>query len=277
MARNLIRVFAAAAAWTLAAAGPTSRRPLVWGVDLGNDNIVMSVASRNGVDVVTNDVSGRQTPSAVYFAGNHRLIGEHTTGHAGGNPCNLVHHVKSLLMDGDEPDEDKDGPEDGDGNHDGKDDHGSVSRYRSPQATDAPAAIDSSGDASSPSTSTAVEPKFFCETRRGGGGGDGGPRLAVVRHMGQELELGASEVISYLLRHCAELVTREAAGAVRKGEEATATAGATATTTTTTATSCVVASVPSFFSLRQRRAVLDAATIAGVPMPLVVDQGTAVA
>ncbi|CAN0432839.1 unnamed protein product, partial [Scytosiphon promiscuus] len=57
----------------------------------------MAAVGRNGVDVVNNDVSGRQTPSAVYFAGDHRLIGEHTTGHAGANPQNLVHHIKSLL------------------------------------------------------------------------------------------------------------------------------------------------------------------------------------
>ncbi|CAM9291559.1 unnamed protein product [Scytosiphon promiscuus] len=96
--------------------------------------------------------------------------------------------------------------------------------------------------------------------------------------MGQELELGASEVISYLFRHCAEVVAREAtAGEAREGGGATTTAAAAGGAGATATTSCVVASVPSFFSLRQRRAVLDAASIAGVPMPLVVDQGTAVA
>eukprot|EP00903_Cladosiphon_okamuranus_P006417 g6281.t1 len=213
----------------------------------------MAVASRNGVDVVTNEVSGRQTPSAVYFAGNHRLIGEHTTGHAGGDPTNLVHHLKSMLggegaQGGEEPDE-----------------------------------LDASGGSrgssgSSPATATAAEPMFFCETRRGdevfssssssssSSSGQSAGLRAVVRHMGQPLELGASEVVSYLLRHCAGVVTREAAGR----EEA-------APSSPSSPSSCVVASVPSYFSLRQKRAVLDAASIAGVAMPMVIDEGTAVA
>lgn len=228
-------------------------------------NSVMAVASRNGVDVVTNDVSGRQTPSAVYFAGNHRLTGEHTTGHAGGNPRNLVHHLKSLLTDGDKAEE-KDVQTDGVGEDGDKNGRSSVSGDSSPHATAAGTTDSSDMRSSTSATTTAVEPKFFCETRRGGQDGRG-PRRAVVRHMGQELELEASEVISYLLRHCAEVVAREATAGIQEGNEST----------TIASSSCVVASVPSFFSLRQRRAVLDAASIAGVPMPLVVDQGTAVA
>lgn len=203
----------------------------------------MAVASRNGVDVVANEVSGRQTPSAVYFAGNHRLIGEHTTGHTGGDPSNLVHRLKSLL-----------GGEGGQGVE--GEEYGQVDG-------------DNGGSGGSSSTTEAAEPTFFCETRRGDEGVSSGQSAglrAVVRHMGQKLELGASEVISYLLRHCAGVVTREVAG--RDGEAASLSASPS---------SCVVASVPSYFSLRQKRAVLDAASIAGVPMSMVIDEGTAVA
>lgn len=207
----------------------------------------MAVASRNGVDVVTNEVSGRQTPSAVYFAGNHRLIGEHTTGHAGGDPTNLVHHLKSMLggegaQGGEELDE-----------------------------LDASSRGSRGSSGSSSTIAAAAEPTFFCETRRGDEGvssssGQSAGLRAVVRHMGQPLELGASEVVSYVLRHCAGVVTREVAGR----EEA-------ASSSPTPPSSCVVASVPSSFSLRQKRAVLDAASIAGVAMPMVIDEGTAVA
>ncbi|CAM9786969.1 unnamed protein product [Ectocarpus sp. 4 AP-2014] len=86
--------------------------------------------------------------------------------------------------------------------------------------------------------------------------------------MGRELELGGSEVVSYLLRHCAGVVARDTAG---KGD------GPGAATASSPSSSCVVASVPSYFSLRQKRAVLDAASIAGVAMPMVMDEGTAVA
>lgn len=85
--------------------------------------------------------------------------------------------------------------------------------------------------------------------------------------MGEELELTASEAIAYLLRHCAEVVVREAGGRTGGGEgggeQGAVVAAAPAVS------SCVVASVPSYFSLRQKRAVLDAASIAGVPMPMV--------
>ncbi|CAM9627860.1 unnamed protein product, partial [Ectocarpus fasciculatus] len=278
MARKLAAALVTAAAWTsaaAAAAGPAGRRPLVWGLDLGNDNIVMAVASRTGVDVVANDVSGRQTPTAVYFAGDHRLIGEHTTGHAGGDPTNLVHHLKSLLSssngDGGKPDEDDAGS------------NGSSSSSDGSSSSSPSNAASSDSCRSSTSSITTVEPGFFCETRGGRGdgtaagpvegtGGGGGLR-AVVRHMGRELELGGSEVVSYLLRHCAGVVARDTAG---KGDGPAAAATATASSSSPPS-SCVVASVPSYFSLRQKRAVLDAASIAGVPMPMVMDEGTAVA
>lgn len=220
----------------------------------GASSSVMAVASRTGVDVVTNDVSGRQTPSAVYFAGNHRLLGEHTSGHAGGDPSNLVHRLKSLL--GGEG-ENSEGGEEG-----------------------LPISSSSSNSSRRGGDSTSeTEPTFFCETRRGADGdfpssGRQSTGLRpVVRHMGQRAEFSASEVVSYLLQHCAGVVARDASSPAGKG----AAAAATTPPLSPSASSCVVASVPSYFSLRQKRAVLDAASIAGVPMPRVIDEGTAVA
>ena len=215
----------------------------------------MAVASRNGVDVLTNDVSNRQTPSAVYFAGDHRLIGENSLGHAGRNPRNLVSQVKRLLG----------GDDDDDNNaaRDGRDRRPSVDlgrqndqRQRSPLAGGGEAEGGTNGDVIRPSatfsTSTAIsEPWFFCETRRGENSFGDIELKAIVRHMGKELRLTAREVVAYLIQHCSDMVTRAAGG-----DEAAA-------------TSCVVASVPSHFSMRQRRAVMDAARIAGVPMPRV--------
>ena len=255
----------------------------------------MAAVSRNGVDVVTNDVSGRQTPSAVYFAGDHRLVGEHTTGHAGGNPRNLVHHIKSLLEEGVRgvpgDDDDDDRPASG-GRSSGRDErdasdaqeqgqhqhqqppHGQQAQRRKPEQhqkpvvneqerprkNDVAGAVDNDGNKSA----------FFCETRLSEDDAGRSGLLAVVQHMGEELELSPSDVIAYLLRHCAEVVARETGGAA--GVEAAAAAAAAergAAAVALSAQSCVVASVPSYFSLRQKRAVLDAAHIVGVPMPMV--------
>lgn len=220
------------------------------------------------MDVITNDVGGRQTPSAIYFAGDHRLIGENSLGHARSNPCNLVNQVKRLLGGGEEEDDvrkehapllsgDGYGPD-------------SPSEQRKPeqepeeqQSRSLAAASDGVG------WNVAGEDLGFSPTHSPSRGGISGSRQfdeiqreedasvlqglqAVLRHRGEELRLSASEVVAYLLRHCADMVKRSA-----KGDEVAITS------------SCVVASVPSYFSMRQRRAVLDAASIVGVTMPLV--------
>ncbi|KAK8159327.1 putative heat shock protein Hsp88 [Phyllosticta citrichinensis] len=48
----------------------------VVGVDLGTLNTVIAVARNRGVDVITNEVSNRQTPSLVGFGPRQRYIGE---------------------------------------------------------------------------------------------------------------------------------------------------------------------------------------------------------
>ena len=126
----------------------------------------------------------------------------------------------------------------------------------------------------SPASPSIPEPTFFCETRVSEDDAGRPGLLAVVQHMGEELELSASDAIAYLLRHCAEVLARETGGSGgATGAEAAAAAAAAAergaASVATSAQSCVVASVPSYFSLRRKRAVLDAARIVGVPMPMV--------
>ncbi|KAF2791973.1 heat shock protein 70 [Melanomma pulvis-pyrius CBS 109.77] len=48
----------------------------VMGVDLGTLNSVIAVARNRGVDVITNEVSNRATPSLVGFGPKSRYIGE---------------------------------------------------------------------------------------------------------------------------------------------------------------------------------------------------------
>jgi len=48
----------------------------VVGIDLGNLNTVIAVARNRGVDVITNEVSNRATPSLVSFGPKTRYLGE---------------------------------------------------------------------------------------------------------------------------------------------------------------------------------------------------------
>jgi len=48
----------------------------VVGLDFGTQNAVIAVARNKGVDVITNEVSNRATPSLVSFGPKSRYIGE---------------------------------------------------------------------------------------------------------------------------------------------------------------------------------------------------------
>lgn len=268
-----------------------------------NNDSVMAVASRNGVDVVANDVSGRQTPSAIFFAGDHRLIGEHSTGHAGSNPRNLVNRVKDLLEDrrsssalppsslplsssskplkfagavrgtGDSAMAGATAVKGSIGRERDEDEGGNKASDVVARGEDAEAAGAEEDEDVPPSEMGAGEEgdggdAFFCETRSPEDADHAG-RVAIVKHLGEQLELSASETIAYLLGHCSEVVGREGGG--RAAEAGGAGAGVGVGERASAVSSCVVASVPSHFTLRQRRAILDAASIAGVPMPMVRD------
>lgn len=209
------------------------------------------------MDVITNDVGGRQTPSAIYFAGDHRLIGENSLGYAGSN---LVNQVKRLLGGGEEDDLRKEHvlSLSGDGlRPDSPSEQQKPDQHLEEQQT-RPLAAASDGVGrnvaamNSPLRRGISGSGQFDEILREEDASGWQGLQAVVRHRGEELRLSASEVVAYLLRHCTDMVKRSA-----KGDGVTM------------ASSCVVASVPSYFSIRQRRAVLDAANIAGVTMPLV--------
>ena len=48
----------------------------VVGLDLGSFKSVIAAARNRGIDILTNEVSNRFTPSVVGFLGNRRLLGE---------------------------------------------------------------------------------------------------------------------------------------------------------------------------------------------------------
>ncbi|KAK1305389.1 Heat shock 70 kDa protein 16 [Acorus calamus] len=71
----------------------------VIGIDIGNDNCVIAVARQRGIDIVLNDESKRETPSAVSFADKNRLLGSSASASASAarNPRSSISHLKRLL------------------------------------------------------------------------------------------------------------------------------------------------------------------------------------
>ncbi|KAI9730276.1 MAG: adenyl-nucleotide exchange factor sse1 [Cirrosporium novae-zelandiae] len=68
----------------------------VVGVDLGNLNTVIAVARNRGVDVITNEISNRATPSLVGFGPKNRYIGEAAKTQEVSNLKNTVGSLKRL-------------------------------------------------------------------------------------------------------------------------------------------------------------------------------------
>ncbi|KAL9613457.1 MAG: hypothetical protein Q9167_002002 [Letrouitia subvulpina] len=68
----------------------------VVGVDFGNQNTVIAVARNRGVDVITNEVSNRATPSLVGFGPKSRYIGETAKTQEISNLKNTVSSLKRL-------------------------------------------------------------------------------------------------------------------------------------------------------------------------------------
>ena len=46
------------------------------GIDLGSQNCVISAFNKTGLEVLTNDLSNRATPTVISFTNKQRLIGE---------------------------------------------------------------------------------------------------------------------------------------------------------------------------------------------------------
>lgn len=77
----------------------------VVGIDFGNSSCVIAVAQKGGIDVITNDVSNRQTPCMVAFGERERYLGESASTQHLRNIKNTINNFKRLLgRKYDEPD-----------------------------------------------------------------------------------------------------------------------------------------------------------------------------
>lgn len=67
------------------------------GIDFGNKGSVVAIARRGGIDICTNEVSNRSTPSMVSFQGDERHVGEAAASIAAQNHRNTVGGLQRLL------------------------------------------------------------------------------------------------------------------------------------------------------------------------------------
>ncbi|KAL2475601.1 Heat shock 70 kDa protein 16 [Abeliophyllum distichum] len=67
------------------------------GFDIGNENCVIGAAKHNGIDVLLNDESKRETPSVVSFGEKQRFIGSAGAASATMNPKSTISQVKRLI------------------------------------------------------------------------------------------------------------------------------------------------------------------------------------
>ncbi|KAL2495388.1 Heat shock 70 kDa protein 16 [Forsythia ovata] len=67
------------------------------GFDIGNENCVIGAAKHNGIDVLLNDESNRETPSVVSFGEKQRFIGSAGAASATMNPKSTISQVKRLI------------------------------------------------------------------------------------------------------------------------------------------------------------------------------------
>lgn len=68
----------------------------VVGIDFGNVQCVIAVARNRGIDVITNEVSNRSTPSLVSFGTKQRYLGESAKTQEISNFKNTVGSFKRL-------------------------------------------------------------------------------------------------------------------------------------------------------------------------------------
>ena len=68
------------------------------GIDLGTTHSCVGVYKKNGlVDIISNEVSSKTTPSYVSFTDDERYIGNTAKDMVGRNPKNTVYDVKRLM------------------------------------------------------------------------------------------------------------------------------------------------------------------------------------
>ncbi|OIR57832.1 MAG: heat shock protein Hsp88 [Amphiamblys sp. WSBS2006] len=67
------------------------------GIDLGNQNTVVSAAKNKGIDTITNELSNRLTPTIIAFDKKKRLSGDDAKLQEARNQKNTISHFKRLL------------------------------------------------------------------------------------------------------------------------------------------------------------------------------------
>ncbi|KAI6812621.1 Heat shock protein hsp88, partial [Hortaea werneckii] len=175
----------------------------VVGLDFGTQNAVIAVARNKGVDVVTNEVSNRATPSMVSFSPRCRFLGEGAKTQEVSNMKNTVASLTRLAG-------------------------------RSLQDPD-----------------VAIEQEYVSAPLVDVNGQVG----AEVNYLGKKEKFTAAQL-------CAMFLTR---------------AKQTATAELRLPVNDMVISVPAWYSDQQRRAILDAAEIAGIKVLRLINETTATA
>lgn len=69
----------------------------VVGLDFGNQNLVVAVARKRGIDIIANEASKRETAAMVGFKDSARAVGESASQQQTGNMRNTVFNLKKLI------------------------------------------------------------------------------------------------------------------------------------------------------------------------------------
>ncbi|KAL0722626.1 hypothetical protein Bca4012_037225 [Brassica carinata] len=76
---------------------PSRSRMSVVGFDFGNENCLVAVARKRGINVVLNDESKRETPAIVYFSDKQHFFGTAGAASTMMNPKNSISQIKRLV------------------------------------------------------------------------------------------------------------------------------------------------------------------------------------
>jgi heat shock 70kDa protein 4 len=68
-----------------------------WGLDFGNQNCVVAIARKGGIDVIDNEASSRKTPCMVGLGGKERALGQAAVAKINSNIKNTAFELKRLI------------------------------------------------------------------------------------------------------------------------------------------------------------------------------------